>query len=67
MIMSDFYKKILDNNKKWVEKKEVICHLYKNGSLNQPLNLGECNDGGRFTSVNQAINQAKEIVNFLKD
>lgn len=61
------YKEYDEKKKKWVEKKEVICHLYRNGSLNQPLNLGECNDGGRFTSVNQAINQAKEIVNFLKD
>ena len=34
---------------------------------NQPLNLGECNDGGRFTSVNQAINQAKGIVDCLGD
>lgn len=47
---------------KWVEKKEVICHLYRKGSKNQPLNLGERNDGSKFTAVNQAINQAKEFV-----
>jgi len=52
---------------KWVEKKDVSCHLYRNTSKNQPLNLGECNDGSKFTSVNQAINQAKELVNYLKD
>ena len=52
---------------KWTEKKDVVCHLYRNGSKNQPLNLGECNDGGRFTSVNQAINQAKGIVDQLGD
>ena len=48
-------------------KKDVVCHLYRNGSKNQPFNLGECNDGGRFTSVNQAINQAKSIVDQLGD
>ena len=52
---------------KWIEKKVVMCCLYRNGSKNQPLNLGECNDGGKFTSINQAINQAKIIVDFLGD
>lgn len=47
---------------KWVEKKEVVCHLYRVGSKWQPLNLGECNDGSKFTAVNQAINQAKEFI-----
>ena len=57
-----------DNKKdKWVEKKDVKCYLYRNTSKNQPLNLGECNDGSRFTSVNQAINQAKGIINCLGD
>lgn len=52
---------------KWVEKKEVICHLFMNGCKYQPLNLGECNDGSKFTSVNQAINQAKQIINSIGD
>jgi hypothetical protein len=52
---------------KWIEKKYVVCHLYRKESKYQPLNLGECNDGGKFTSVNQAINQAKAIVNQLGD
>lgn len=63
----DSYEEYDDKKDKWVEKKDVICHLYRNGSKNQPLNLGECNDGGKFTSVNQSINQAKDIVNYLKD
>jgi len=56
-----------DIKDKWVERKDIVCRLFRNGSKNQPLNLGECNDGGRFTAVNQAINQAKEIVNWLGD
>lgn len=47
---------------RWVEKKDVFCHLYCPLIKYQPLNLGECNDGSKFTSVNQAINQAKGIV-----
>ena len=61
------YEEYDEKKDKWVEKKEVVCHLFRNGSKYQPLNLGECNDGSRFTSVNQAINQAKEIVNQLGD
>ena len=61
------YEEYDEKKDKWTEKKDVICHLYRNGSKNQPFNLGECNDGGRFTSVNQAINQAKGIVDYLGD
>ena len=61
------YEEYDEKKDKWVEKKDVVCHLYRNGSKNQPLNLGECNDGGRFTAVNQAINQAKGIVDYLGD
>ena len=63
-IVQEEYDDIKD---KWVERKDIVCRLFRNGSKNQPLNLGECNDGGRFTAVNQAINQAKEIVNWLGD
>jgi hypothetical protein len=51
----------------WKVNKHIVCHLYRNGCKNQPLNLGECNDGSPFTSVNQAINQAKQIIDYLKD
>ena len=51
---------------KWDKKSQVCCHLYRVGSKWQPLNLGECNDGSKFTSVNQAINQAKDFVNYTK-
>jgi hypothetical protein len=45
------------------DKKEIICLVYRLGSKWQPLNLNECNDGSKFTSINQAINQAKEYIN----
>ena len=53
------------NDKKniWEQKKEVYCHLYSPNIKYQPLNLGECNNGDKFSSVNQAVNQAKGIVN----
>ena len=56
------------NEKKnlWEEKKEVYCHLYSPEIKYQPLNLGECNNGDKFSSVNQAVNQAKGIVNSLR-
>lgn len=63
----DVYEEYDEKKNKWIEKKDVVCRLFRNGSENQPLNLGECNDGGRFTSVNQAINQAKGIVDQLGD
>lgn len=50
---------------KWIEKKDVFCYLYCPLIKYQPLNLGECNNGSKFTSVNQAINQAKQIVDFV--
>lgn len=63
----DVYEEYDSKKDKWIEKKDVVCHLFRNGSENKPLNLGECNDGSRFTSVNQAINQAKQIVDYLGD
>ncbi len=56
-----------DKKGKIVLRKVVCCLLYRSGSKNQPLNLGECNDGKVFTSINQAINQAKQIVDQLGD
>jgi hypothetical protein len=61
------YEEYDETKNKLVEKKEFICHLFRNGSKNQPLNLGQCNNGNSFNSVNQAINQAKEIINYLGD
>lgn len=51
-----------DKKQKWENKKEIYCHLYRVGSRWQPLNLGQCNDGGKFTAVNQSINQAKVFI-----
>jgi hypothetical protein len=59
----NIYKEYDIKKEKWLEKKDIICHLFRKGSKNQPLKLGECNDGGKFTSVNQAINQAKSFIN----
>lgn len=63
----DVYEEYDEKKDKWIEKKDIICYLYRNKSKNQPLNLGECNDGRKFTSVNQAINQAKQIIDYLRD
>ena len=49
---------------KWVNKKEVMCHLYR---IDKMINLGECNNGDKFNDVNQAINQAKDYVNACND
>lgn len=50
------------NREKWEVKQRIVCLLYRVNSKNQPLNLGECNDGSVFTAVNQAINQAKSYI-----
>ena len=52
-----------ETKNKWEKKKEVVCHLYRLRSKYQPLNLGECNNGSKFTAVNQSVNQAKDFVN----
>jgi len=48
------------------DKKHIVCHLYRKGSNNQPLNLGECHDGKRFQSVRHAVNQAKDLINYYE-
>ncbi len=63
----DVYEEYDEKKDKWIEKKDIICHLFRNKCKHQPLNLGECNDGGKFTSVNQAVNQAKQIIDYLGD
>ena len=59
----DKWEEFNDKKDKWEKKSQVYCHLYRTGSKWQPLNLGECNDGGKFIAVNQAVNQAKDFVN----
>ena len=56
-----------EKKKKFRTVKTINCHLYREGSKYQPLVLRECNDGQKLTSISQAINQAKEIINFLTD
>jgi hypothetical protein len=48
-----------------LEDKSISCFIYRDGSNWQPLNLGECNNGSKFTAVNQAINQAKQYIDFF--
>ena len=64
--------KIVAWREKWEEinekgnfenKSKIHCHIYRIGSKFQPFKLGECNDGSKFTAVNQAINQAKDFLN----
>lgn len=50
---------------KWVKKRNIVCTLNSPILTYSPLNLGECNDGSKFTAVNQAVNQAKEMVNII--
>lgn len=48
-----------------LENKYICCHIYRDNSKWQPLNLGECNNGSKFTAVNQAINQAKQYIDYF--
>lgn len=45
-------------------KRKFHCQLYRPGSVNQPLNLGEMSDGSKFTAVAQAVNEAKWLVDY---
>jgi hypothetical protein len=63
----DTWEEYDEKKDKWNNKSAIICYLYRKGSKNQPLNLGECNDGSKFTAINQAINQAKSFINFFAD
>lgn len=61
LVYNDFdFKKNKD-----VEVKQIQCYIYRGWKNNQLLNLVECNDGSKFTSVNQAINQAKQYIEFF--
>jgi hypothetical protein len=55
-----------EDNDKGVEvtKKNVVCHLYRLGSKNKPLNLGECSNGNALTAPAQAVNEAKSLVDY---
>jgi hypothetical protein len=54
-------------NDTWNSVKQIKCHIFRKGSSNQPLNLHECNNGDKFTSVNQAINQAKKYIDCCEE
>jgi len=57
------YKWKEENEKgKEVDKSQIVCLLYRAGSKNQPLNLGEMSDGTPFMAVAQAVNEAKKLV-----
>lgn len=45
---------------RWDKKSQIVCRLKRE----KLLNLGECNDGSPFTSVNQAVNVAKSLCNY---
>lgn len=54
-----------ENDKgKEVTKKKLVCHLYREGSNNQPLNLGEMSDGSPFTAIAQSVNEAKWLIDY---
>lgn len=56
----DTWEEYDENKDKWIKKSRIICRLKRKNLLN----LGECNDGSPFTSVNQAVNVAKGLCNY---
>ena len=61
-----FYNEFCFKKNKEIELKQIKCLIKMKWQNNKLLNLGECNDGAKFTAVNQAINQAKEFINYFK-
>lgn len=57
----DVWEEYDEKKDKWNNKSRIVCRLRR---CNDMLNLGECNDGSPFTSVNQAVNVAKSLCNF---
>lgn len=55
---------VLNDKGREVTQREIVCNLYRTGSVNQPLNLGEMSDGSKFTAVAQAVNEAKWLVDY---
>lgn len=53
-----------EKKEKWNKKSKIICQLYRKNHNCKYLNLVGCNDGSTFTSVNQAVNQAKALCNY---
>lgn len=47
---------------RFVSESKIHCVVYRKESKHPSLSLCECNDGSKFTSVNQAVNQAKEHI-----
>lgn len=56
----DLWEQYDEKKDKWDKKSGITCHLTRDTTLN----LGECNDGSPFTSVNQAVNVAKGLCNY---
>lgn len=56
----DVWEEYDENKDKWNKKSRIVCCLKRENLLN----LGECNDGSPFTSVNQAVNVAKGLCNY---
>lgn len=55
-----------DNVKNTWEKAKKISCVINNDRDEFWINLGECNNGDKFTSIGQAINQAKNFIWFTK-
>jgi hypothetical protein len=51
-----------ESKNRWDKRFIVSCVVDRTKQRDKPINLGECNDGSKFTSINQAVNQAKEFL-----
>jgi len=51
-----------EKKQKWEPKKNYISHLSR--PKLKFLNLGEMSDGGKFTAVAQAVNEAKSLIDY---
>lgn len=54
----------IDGSDKPKERSKIICYLINEYYIGGKLNLGECNDGSKFTAVRQAVNEAKWLVGY---
>lgn len=53
---------IINEKGKQITKKSYHCHLFRRGKF---LNLGQMSDGSPFTTVGQAVNEAKWLVDYF--
>ena len=56
----DLWEQYDEKKGRWDKKSGITCHLTRDTALN----LGGCNNGYPFTSVNQAVNVAKGLCNY---